>query len=164
MDIKDLNKSQLLLLALLVSFITSVATGITVVALMDQAPTSISTPINKVVRQTVEKIVPIEKPVEALTEEEKKILAEVKSIHNLSISVYLKGEKENTLLGSGLLLGENKIIINSVIPAPKEGEVYIASGIMGEVKVTKVISGEGYTLVEIAKDTNNKEESNATTQ
>lgn len=164
MDIKDLNKSQLLLLALLVSFITSVATGITVVALMDQAPTSISTPINRVVRQTVEKIVPIEKPVEALNEEEKKILAEVKSIQNLSVSIYKKGEKENTLLGSGLLLGENKIIINSIIPAPKEDEEYIARGIMGEASVTKVTNGEGYTLVEIAKDINNKQESNATTQ
>lgn len=56
MDIKDLNKSQLILLAILLSFITSIATGITTVTLMEQAPSSVTVPINRVVRQTVEKI------------------------------------------------------------------------------------------------------------
>jgi hypothetical protein len=56
MDIKDLNKSQLILLAILISFITSIATGITTVTLMEQAPSSVTVPINRVVRQTVERI------------------------------------------------------------------------------------------------------------
>src|SRR3990167_7621358 len=60
MDIKDLNKVQLILLALLLSFVTSIATGITTVTLMQQAPASVTVPINRIVRQTVEKIVPIE--------------------------------------------------------------------------------------------------------
>lgn len=60
MDIKDLNKPQLILLAVLLSFVTSVATGITTVTLMQQAPTSITTPVNNVVRQTIEKIQQVE--------------------------------------------------------------------------------------------------------
>jgi len=60
MDIKDLNKSQLILLAILLSFITSIATGITTVTLMQQAPTSVTAPINNVVRQTIEKIQQVE--------------------------------------------------------------------------------------------------------
>jgi len=59
MDIKDLNKPQLIMLALLLSFVTSIATGITTVTLMQQAPTSVTIPINRVVRETVEKIVPV---------------------------------------------------------------------------------------------------------
>ena len=59
MDIKDLNKPQLIMLALLLSFVTSIATGITTVTLMQQAPSSVVVPINRVVRQTVEKIVPV---------------------------------------------------------------------------------------------------------
>ncbi|PIP69134.1 hypothetical protein CO033_02205 [Candidatus Nomurabacteria bacterium CG_4_9_14_0_2_um_filter_32_10] len=59
MDIKDLNKPQLILLAILLSFITSIATGIVTVTLMQQAPASITVPINRVVRETVEKIVPV---------------------------------------------------------------------------------------------------------
>lgn len=59
MDIKDLNKPQLIMLALLLSFITSIATGIVTVTLMQQAPSSVTVPINRIVRQTVEKIVPV---------------------------------------------------------------------------------------------------------
>ena len=47
MDIKDLNKSQLILLAILLSFITSIATGIVTVTLMQQAPSSVTVPINR---------------------------------------------------------------------------------------------------------------------
>ena len=60
MDIKDLNKSQLILLAVLLSFITSIATGITTVTLMQQAPTSFTAPVNRVIQQTVEKIQQVE--------------------------------------------------------------------------------------------------------
>jgi hypothetical protein len=60
MDIKDLNKPQLIMLALLLSFVTSIATGITTVTLMQQAPSSVTIPINRIIRQTVEKIVPAE--------------------------------------------------------------------------------------------------------
>ncbi|MBI5139625.1 hypothetical protein HZA26_03380 [Candidatus Nomurabacteria bacterium] len=60
MDINDLNKSQLILLAILLSFITSIATGITTVTLMQQAPESVTVPINRVIKQTVEKIQQVE--------------------------------------------------------------------------------------------------------
>jgi len=60
MDIKDLNKSQLLLLAVLLSFVTSIATGITTVTLMQQAPASFTVPVNRVVKQTIEKIQQVE--------------------------------------------------------------------------------------------------------
>jgi hypothetical protein len=60
MDIKDLNKSQLILLAVLLSFVTSIATGITTVTLMQQAPSSFTVPVNRVIQQTVEKIQQVE--------------------------------------------------------------------------------------------------------
>ncbi|MEK7569655.1 MAG: hypothetical protein AAB500_02100 [Patescibacteria group bacterium] len=56
MDIKDLNKSQLILLTLLLSFITSIATGITTVTLLREPPSATTTPISRVIRQTVERI------------------------------------------------------------------------------------------------------------
>jgi S1-C subfamily serine protease len=48
------------MLAILLSFITSIATGITTVTLMQQAPASVTVPINRVVKQTVEKIQQVE--------------------------------------------------------------------------------------------------------
>ncbi len=60
MDIKDLNKPQLILLMVLLSFVTSIATGITTVTLMQQAPPSFTEPVNRVIRQTVENIQQVE--------------------------------------------------------------------------------------------------------
>lgn len=150
MDVKDLNKSQLILLALLLSFVTSIATGITTVTLMDQAPASVTVPINRIVRETVEKVVPVESVVNPLTNEQEKLIEELKAIKPLTVSLFLKGEKEDKILGTGLFLGEDKIVIASVIPAPKEGEVYVVKSILGEKKISKITPQEDFTVIELA--------------
>lgn len=58
MDLEGLNKTQLVLLALLVSFMTSLATGIVTVTLMDQAPPGVTQTINRIVKTTERVIVP----------------------------------------------------------------------------------------------------------
>src|SRR3990167_7973092 len=58
MDIEHLTKHQIVLLAFLVGFVTSIATGIVTVSLMDQAPPSVTRTINQIVERTVEKVVP----------------------------------------------------------------------------------------------------------
>ncbi len=58
MDLEDLNKYQLILLTLLISFVTSMATGIITVSLLQQAPIQVSGAINKVIERTIEKVTP----------------------------------------------------------------------------------------------------------
>lgn len=58
MDIEQLTKSQIILLVLFVSFVTSIATGIVTVTLMNQAPADVTRTIDHVVEKTVEKVVP----------------------------------------------------------------------------------------------------------
>lgn len=57
-----LNTQQIILLCLLVSFVTSIATGITVVSLMQQAPEPVTQTINRVIERTVESVT--QQPVE----------------------------------------------------------------------------------------------------
>jgi hypothetical protein len=56
MDIKELNKTQLVLLTLLITFVVSIATGIVTVSLMEQAPKSVPETINNVIQRTIEKV------------------------------------------------------------------------------------------------------------
>lgn len=58
MDLEHLTKHQIVLLTLLVSFVTSIATGIVTVSLVNQAPPEVTRTINQIVEHTVEKVVP----------------------------------------------------------------------------------------------------------
>ena len=55
---EELTKTQIVLLTLLVSFVTSIATGIVTVTLMDQAPSDVTRTIDRIIEKTVETVVP----------------------------------------------------------------------------------------------------------
>ena len=55
---EDLNKNQIILLALLVSFVTSIATGIMTTSLLQQAPLEVTRTINSIVEKTVQTVTP----------------------------------------------------------------------------------------------------------
>lgn len=57
MNLDDLTKTQMVLLVILVSFVTSIATGITTVALLEQVPPTITSSVSRVIQNTVEKTI-----------------------------------------------------------------------------------------------------------
>lgn len=135
MDIKDLNKVQLILLALLLSFVTSLATGITTVTLMQQAPSSVTVPINRIVRQTVEKIVPVEgeKTVETIIVREEDLVVEAISENQAAVFTVTKdivdtnGEDAEGPAGLGFAVNQSGIIIADRVLVPGEGNYYVAN-------------------------------------
>ena len=56
MQLQDLNKSQIILLTLLISFVTSIATGIMTVSLLQEAPVEVTRNINRIVEKTIETV------------------------------------------------------------------------------------------------------------
>ncbi|MEJ0002256.1 MAG: hypothetical protein WDN09_03760 [bacterium] len=167
MDIKDLNKSQLILLAILLSFVVSIATGITTVTLMEQAPNSVTVPITRIVRETVEKVAPAAADTRsnapALSDDEKKLLEDLKAIKPLTVTLYLKGDTEaaDKVLGTGLFLGDNKVVIASLVTAPADGQTYVVKSVLGEQNIVKLTQEKDFTVVELAQTATPADPSNA---
>lgn len=92
MDIKELNKKQLVLLTLLITFVVSIATGIVTVSLMQQLPERVPQIINNVIQRTIENVTTIQVPAEtSLTEKE---------------------EKSNENTSSTVLVGDGDVIVS----------------------------------------------------
>lgn len=150
MEMKDLNNSQIILLTLLLSFVTSIATGIMTASLLQQSPSAVTIPITRIVKQTVESVVP-KGDYAQLTKEQEQLLNDLKAIESLTVSLYKKGqsESEDMLLGTGLFLGENKVVIASLIEPPVEGEVYVVKSILGEKQILDIEPQEDFTVIEL---------------
>jgi len=125
MDLEQLTKHQLVLLALLVSFITSIATGIVTVTLMDQAPPGVTNTINRVVERTVEVVSPDNQGAAVITKETTVVVKEedlisdsikkgsaslVRIRPDFSLGKNTNSETEAKILGVGILVSDGGLI------------------------------------------------------
>lgn len=115
----DLNKNQLVLLVLLVSFVTSIATGIITTALLQQAPVEVTRTINQVVEKTIEKVTPgnptPSKPTEVTTvvvKEEDQILGTINKNVKSIVRIKVKDAVLGTVgfYGIGFIVDKNGLI------------------------------------------------------
>ena len=74
MDIEHLSKHQIVLLAFLVSFVSSIVTGIVTVTLLGQAQTGVTKTINQIVERTVQTVVPATQGAAATTVTQKTVV------------------------------------------------------------------------------------------
>ncbi len=128
MDIKDLNKTQFLLVVFLVMLVTSAVTAIITIALFDQTTkSSFGGKIDRVVERTIEKIVPgatttivrIVKEIPAPVVNEGEIIAKAvdSSLPSL-VQLQNKTDKGFEKIGTGVVVGEQLIATASrLLPA-----------------------------------------------
>ena len=157
MDVKELNKSQLILLAILLSFITSIATGIITVTLMQQAPVSITEPINRVVKQTVEKIVQVEgkQVTNTVVVKEEDLVVDAIAKNQPSIFTITKdGLDENGKTieigaGRGFVISKDDIIVADASLVPDK-ENYFVKNDSGKFKAEFISTDEnGFSFLKI---------------
>lgn len=110
MDLEHLTKHQIVLLTLLVSFVTSIATGIVTVSLMEKAPTGVTKVVNQIVEHTVEKVIPASPNAAAAAVTEKTVVVKDDDLAAQSIAKVLKGVVRITLPGGDLLLARGVIV------------------------------------------------------
>lgn len=165
MDIKDLNKSQLILLAILLSFITSIATGIVTVTLMQQAPASVTVPINRVVRETVEKIVPQEGKtitnnviikeedlvVDAIAKNESSVFSITKETQDVDgKTIEVSAGRGFVVSTDGIIVADNAFVFND--------NIFYVKNNSGKFKATFLSSNEkGFSFLKIGTPVDEKD-------
>ncbi len=107
---EDLSKHQLILVALLVSFVTSLATGIFTVSLMNQAPKGVVQTINQVVERIVApQNASVNDATSPVINAEDRITNAVAQVSKSVVK--LRSIGSDTIVGLGLVISKNGIII-----------------------------------------------------
>lgn len=110
MNLEQLTKHQIVLLTLLVSFVTSIATGIVTVSLMGQAPEGVTRVVNQIVEHTVEKVVPSATQGAAVATTEKTVVIKDDDLAAQSIAVVQKSIVRIVQRGGNELVSRGVII------------------------------------------------------
>jgi S1-C subfamily serine protease len=171
MDMEKLTKQQIVLVTLLVSFVTSIATGIVTVALMDQAPPGVTQTINRVVERTIEKVVtpPTTSNSAAVVtretivvKEDDKIVESVDKNKNSIVRIYTNmddaGDVEQRMfVGLGTIVSKEGLIATGDVFADRRGQYLITVDNSTYYKVTvlpKNKDGQFYFLKVIQDEKN----------
>lgn len=162
MDIKELDKKQLILLTLLITFVVSIATGIVTVSLMNQMPKSVPQTINNIIQRTIERVTTVETPAKTDTTtttnkntKEVALLGDgdaVVSIYALDTKVVNSLESSNPVVTGGTPTTDTTVTPPATTPVTTDkqalgqgiiisdaGLILVDSSILNESLVYKVI-------------------------
>ncbi|MEK7132515.1 MAG: serine protease [Patescibacteria group bacterium] len=133
MDIEKLSKSQIILLTLLVSFVTSIATGIVTVSLMEQAPPSIAQSVNRIVERTIERVVPGGQSAATVITREKTVVVRESELISQAVEraipsvarFYISNSDTSIPLGLGIVLDASGLIAGDSDAIGDSGDVIV---------------------------------------
>lgn len=125
MDIEDLSKTQLLLLTILVNFVIAIATAVMTVSLLDQAPTTVTQTVNRIVENTIETVttqVPVINDSSAPSTEE---LLTASIASNISRTVDIRRSADGEIIGRGFFIVTSRAILTIPSAAPLPDEIHV---------------------------------------
>lgn len=159
MDINELNKKQLILLTLLITFVVSIGTGIVTVSLMKQMPPTVPQTINNVIQRTIEKVTTVEQVKDQNSKPKNSFSLES---GNQLIPIFKKspvpGTKENNQeenkkeIGQGVIISDEGLILvdSNMIDVKEKYEVLLGEKRYG-VYVLKNFDN-GFMILKIGED------------
>ena len=164
MDIKELNKKQLILLTLLITFVVSIATGIVTVTLMQQMPKSTTQTINNVIQRTIEKVTTVPEtttttdtkaPSQPSTFGDGDAIVSIYSIKEATASDFIPAvdtpAEEPKALGQGIIISDvGLVLVDSSILTDKDVYKVVLNKIDFDATIIKKFSN-GFTILKITK-------------
>ncbi len=145
---EHLSKQQIVLLTLFTSFVTSIATGVVTVSLMDQDPGGVTQVINKVVERTIERVAvsPSTAPVAAAVESQS-LSQVVDKVSKSIVRIKTKGIGADGISGLGIIVSPDGLILTDKVALgfPAEGssaQEYVAVLSTGEEFPVKLFQSE----------------------
>jgi hypothetical protein len=167
---ENLTKQQIILLTLLVSFVTSIATGIVTVALMNQAPVGVVQTINRVVEKTIETVTAPSKEIQTIVKEtvtvnpDDQIVSAVEKTSKSVVRIYrtnadpASGSNSMVFVGIGAVVTDDGVITtdNSLVSDTGKYFITMLSGDkLLELSIIKATAGEQIALLKIQDYENN---------
>jgi len=166
MDLEKLNTTQIILLTLLVSFVTSIATGIVTVTLLDQAPPGVTHTISKVVEKTVEKVVPEKSQGAAvvktiIVKEDDLISKAVESNKKSLVEVFVEGKvneegglTENHFVSTGFIASADGFVVtdSALVSGRGKYKVKIYNGDELDIEVVMQDEEKGIAILKIISE------------
>ena len=162
MDIEQLSKAQVVLLTLLITFVTSIATGIVTVSLMQQAPPAIAQTVNRVVEHTIEKIVPTGQTASVVTQEKTVVVKEsdlisqaVAKVSPSVVRLYSSDVTSPMFLGLGVVIDSSGRIVSDTGAMGDAGDAVavLADGTRARAFVTSRDLTNGIAFLQAATST-----------
>ncbi len=165
MDIEKLTKQQIVLVTLLVSFVTSIATGIVTVALMDQAPPGVTQTINRVVERTIEKVVTPPEGGNAaavvtketvIVREDDKITEAIEKNKDSVVRIYTatRDPDDSIFVGLGTVVSKDGLIATGDIFADVQGRyrIFLSNNESYQVSVLKRPKGNKVYFLKVIQE------------
>ena len=166
---ENLTKQQIVLLTLLVSFVTSIATGIVTVALMNQAPVGVVQTINRVVEKTIETVTAPSKEIQTVVKEtvmvnpDDQIVSAVEKNSKSVIRIYRTntdpslGSNAMIFVGLGAVVTDDGIIVTDSSLISEGGKYFTTTpdNKLLDLSVVSTVSGGQVVLLKIQNDEKN---------